>query len=476
MNINDFNNNKLLSISQSSTTSFTNIISSSYLFLNNINYGITYSNNALQITANSNIIHGDLYVNGKMTAKEYASNVVILDKTNKIPITYIPAISSNYIINCNILNGIGTTRPLTKMHLKDGDFFIDQGRLGIGTIPAYYCHINKDDNNTGMPAFVVTSNDKHVIDIYTEKGVVIINDDGSQDRTIINPNIKLQVFGITKTNSLITNDLYINKIYTNSNNRIEINNNTDLILSNISIGTSLSNLSELKTRIDNYLYQTNQKDPTNLIVSNLTLLNYDSLTSNPFKESVFDIKGKIKLYNDTENIVQDIYINDNDFYFITTNRKLYKNLILNTANFNFDLFKSKYEIYAYHNKTIGTTGINTDTSFLTSISFTDFALTTSPNVIFYINNNYKIFKFNKTNNTSTAITDATDVNRNYIKIDTYKTPEDTFVVLSSSNVLYFYSGGVFQIIEFPIPISSYTILDFSSGNNHTLVLTTNGVW
>ena len=137
MNINDFNNNKLLSISQNSTTSFTNLISSSYLFLNNNNYGITYSNNALQITANSNIINGDVYINGKMTAMEYASNVVILDKTNKIPVSYIPTISSNIIINSNIINGIGTTQPLTRLHLKDGDLFIEQGRLGIGTFPAF---------------------------------------------------------------------------------------------------------------------------------------------------------------------------------------------------------------------------------------------------------------------------------------------------------------------------------------------------
>ena len=58
-----------------------------------------------------------------------------------------------------------------------------------------------------------------------------------------------------------------------------------------------------------------------------------------------------KLYNDTEYIIRNIYINDNDFYFITTNNKLYKNLNLNTNDFSFQLFKSKYEIFGYYNHT-----------------------------------------------------------------------------------------------------------------------------
>ena len=92
------------------------------------------------------------------------------------------------------------------------------------------------------------------------------------------------------------------------------------------------------------------------------------------------------------------------------------------------------------------------------------------------NQNNKIYKYNNIEKTSTLIIDNNDINRNYIKIDTYRTPENTFVVLSSLNVLYYYSNGVFQEVIFLIPISNYTIIDFSCGNNHTLVLTTNGIW
>ena len=89
------------------------------------------------------------------------------------------------------------------------------------------------------------------------------------------------------------------------------------------------------------------------------MINYDSLTSNPTAESVFDIKGKIRLYNDSEFIVSSIFINDTHLFLITTNKKLYsynlttKSYLLINNNFYYSIFKAKYQSYGfYYNRTL----------------------------------------------------------------------------------------------------------------------------
>ena len=179
------NNKKILDITKNSNVSYIPFRAPEYSFLDS-NYGIFFntSNNYITFKSSGNIFENDIFINGKINASQFPSNIVILNDDNKIDITYLPTINTNFLYNSNAI-GIGISTPLAKLHIKDGDAYIQNGRLGIGTLPGYYLHVSKNDNMISMPAFVVSNKNKHIFDIYTEKEVVIINDDGK----IYNSNI-----------------------------------------------------------------------------------------------------------------------------------------------------------------------------------------------------------------------------------------------------------------------------------------------
>ena len=520
------NNKKLFELSQNITNSYIKINSPQYGFLNT-NYGILFNSNNNNIIFNSegSIFTSDIYISGKINAKEFPSNVLLLDKNNKIDISYLPTINNDIIINSNVL-GIGVTKPSGRLHIKDGDTILENSRLGIGTIiPAYNLHINKNDNMINTPAFVITKNDKHIIDIYTEKELVIINDDGNKN---INSNIKLNICGLTSTKSLavsnnffidnqitkIDNDLFIKNI-NSLNNEIRINSNTDLIINNISIKSILSNVNEINECFDivnkniifssNIFFDIDINNNTikinnnsnninitnsnliiknilneNIITSNIKLLNYDSLTSNPDVESIFDIKGKIRLYNDSPLIIINCFINDNNLYFITSNKKLYEYNLINKSysvisnNFNYEIFKAKYTSYGYYyNKTLYIIN-NSITYTINNIIIKDFGLNSIATTVYYINENNQVVSYNLITLNQTINTLRNDI----IKIETYN--DYTYIVLALDNNVYTYDSinNIYVKITFDIlePNIIRKIKDISSGNNHTLILTDDGVW
>jgi hypothetical protein len=521
------NNKKLFELSQTTNNSYTKINSPEYGFLNT-DYGISFNSNTNNIIFKSqgNIFTSDIYITGKINASEFPSNVLLLNQNNKIDTSYLPLIDNNIIITSNVI-GIGVSKPLGRLHIKDGDTILENSRLGIGTtIPAYNLHINKNDNMVNTPVFVITKSNKHILDIYTEKELIIINDDGNRN---INSNVKLNICGLTSTKSLavsnnvfidnqitkIDNDLYINNI-NSFNNQIKINSNTDLIINNTSIKSILSNVKEINecfdienkniifssniyfdidTRNDiiNIINNSNKINITNsnliikdilnenIITSNIKLLNYDSLTSNPNVESVFDIKGKIKLYNDSPYIIKKCFINNNNLYLITSNNKLYQynlinnNFIIISNDFNYEIFKAKYNSYGYYyNKTL--TIINNSITYtINNIIIKDFELNNIPNnspyFIYYINQNNHVVSYNMITLSETINTLRNDI----IKIETYN--DNTYVVLASNNKIYYYDGNIYtEIIFNPIQTNQIKIKDISSGDNHTLILTENGVW
>ncbi len=506
--------NKLFELSVDSNTSFSKLNAYEYNFLNS-NLGFSSNNNTIIYRATSNYFKGDVYIDGIINAREFSSKVLLLDEHNKIPLSYIPNINTGIIYNSNSI-GIGITTPETKLHISSGDAYIQNGRLGIGTKASYNFQLDKNDNQIGIPAFVISSNNRHIFDIYTERGTVVIND--TNNSIIIDSNIKLNVNGLTKTQSLlisdffissnqktiINNQLAISNLTSINNNSILIDSNTDIIINNLSLKKYLSNVDDISKKIpfsNNIIITENSSNNqiiinnsnikiNNLITSNINLINYDSLTSNPYDESVFDIKGKIRLYNDTSNIISNIYMNDNNVYIITNDKLITYNLNLknySTLNLNLNglLVKTKdinFAYYQYPNIYLNNNLIIT----IYSEIITDFAITDNNCPFIYLINNYGnfiIYYLNISNGNYEPIANYSIPNEKIIKIDSFKNNNiynKLAVILTNLNKLYIYTGipdTLFIPISFIPQIGlNDTILDFSCGDIHTIIVTTLNVY
>ena len=485
----NYDNINLLEINSNSNYFKLPIKSPSYLFNNNSGFLFNPSYNSITYSASSNIFTNDLIILGKLQASSFPSNVLILDNDNKINSSYLPSINNFIVYNTNSI-AIGTSTPIANIQLNDGNAYFQNSRIGIGTYPSYYFHLNKVDTMPLQPAFVISSNSKHIIDIYTELKTIVINNDGSP----LDTNAKLNVMGLLKANeiktpyfitsnnsTIINNELFINNI-NSFQSSIIINSNIDLILSNNSIGSISSNIIKLNNSVDyfnknitsnsNLILTTsntiiNNLQTSTITTSNINLLNIDSLTSNPNVESVMDFKGKIRLYNDTENIIIKIFSNDTQLFLITKNNKLYSyssnQISLISSNFFYNIFKSKYNHYAYtFNNNLYLNG----TLILENTIIKDFAL--SPlNHIFYINNIGEVISSNLSTNLKIVINDFINLH----KIETYL--DNSFIVLTNNNLLYRYINNFYSIITLP---PNLIIEDIASGDDHTIIQTNQGLW
>ena len=163
---------------------FTGDINNSYqklstpeISFNDNNYGIYFDNTSKKITITSEgtIFTNDIFVSGKLNATDFPSNLVVLDNNNKINAAYIPTFSNNLTLTCNAI-GIGVANALAKLHIKNGDSIIEEGRFGIGTqIPKYNFHLIKNDTMINTPSFVIENGINKIIDVFTEKETIIIN-------------------------------------------------------------------------------------------------------------------------------------------------------------------------------------------------------------------------------------------------------------------------------------------------------------
>ncbi len=506
-------NSEIFQISSNSNLSLVKFSALEYNFLDPT-FGFSSNNDSIIYRANSNYFNGNVYIDGILNAREFPAKIPILDNFNKIPISYLPDINTGFIYNTDAI-GIGTTLPETKLHINNGSAYIQNGRLGIGTNPSFNFHLDKNDPQVGLPAFVISSNNYHIFDIYSEKGTVIIND--SNNDVFVDPNIKLNVNGLTHTKSLsvsnvllssydkttINNTLFLSNISSTNQNKIVIDSNVDLIINNLSVKSAISNISEVlgKTQFaDNiiaptinnnnelsFINNTNRLTigttnvrTSNIITSNITLLNYDSLTSNPNSESVFDIKGKIRIYNDTSNVISNIYANDSSLFIITPNLLVTYNI----ANKNFNslnlsltetLFKTKGTNFAFYRNSI----INLNNNpVITLANIADFAITNNTTIIYIIDNSGNLLTY-----TSTLLNFTLQNSRSLpgtqriIKIDSYI---DSFagnkcILLSNQNNLYLFTGSDLSPFILISGITG-TILDFACGEGHTIVLTTTGVF
>jgi hypothetical protein len=464
-----YNDLKLAEINSNSNNFQFPIKSKSYLFNDTSGFLFNSNNNSIVSTT-------DFFIDGTLNAKSFPSNLLILDSNNKINSSYLPSITNFSIFNTNSI-AIGTTTPIANIQLNDGSAYLNNSRFGIGTFPSYYFHLNKVDTMHLQPAFVITSNSKHIIDIYTELGTVIINNDNSP----IDTTAKLNVKGLLKADeiktpsfinsnnaTIINNELYINNL-NSFQSSIIINSNIDLILSNNSIGSISSNIIYLNNSIQylnnnpNLILSSSNTTINNLTTSNLNILNKDSLTSNPYVESVMDFKGKIRLYNDTENIIINIFANNTQLFLITKNNKLYSyssnQISLISSNFFYDTFKAKYNSYAYtFNNNLYLNG----NLLLENKIIRDFAISPN-NYIFYLNEIGAVIS-----------TNTQTISNNFInlkKIETYL--DNSFIVLTNDNRLYYYYDNFYSPITIP---SSTLIEDIVSGDDHTLIKTNDGLW
>jgi hypothetical protein len=516
-------NIKLFDFTGEYNNSYQKLITPEIIFNSSDNYGILFDNSTNNITINSpkTIFNNDITILGKLNATNFPSNIVILDNNNKINSSYIPTFSNNLTLTCNAI-GIGVSNALAKLHIKNGDSIIDDGRFGIGTtIPKYNFHLIKNDTMINTPSFVIENGINKIIDIYSEKETIIINN----DNTAIDSNIKLKICGITSTSSLlignnfsgdtnkisINNDLYINNL-NSSNNIITINSNVDIILSNISLKSIISNVSEINECFDvinkkilfsSNIYfdidtnsnlikivnndfittiSSNSLTIPNLITSNINLINYDSLTSNPNSDSIFDIKGKIRLYNDSPFFILNTFVNNTNLYLTTYNNKLYsynlnsKVFSIISNNFYYSIFKAKFNSFAYYFNNNFIINENNIQITISNINIIDFAINNNNSsqplnrIIYYINEYNQVVTYNLTTLTSFINTSRNDV----IKIDTYF--DNTYIILTNSNSLYHYNGTTYTQITFNNSNEIPLIKDFSTGDCHTLILTQLGVW
>lgn len=487
------NTKNLFEISQNSNSSFVTLSSLEYNFLNS-NYGFSFINNSISYRSTSNYFTGNVYIDGTLDAKSFSSKLVILGPDNKIPIAYLPPnISSGFVYNTNAV-GIGTTLPQRALDIAIGDAYIKNGNLGIGVIPNYKFHLDKNDEYIGIPSFIVSSANRKVLSVYSERQTVIINDIENESILPIDTNVKLNINGLTRTNRLIIsnilplateNPFMVNKL---SSNLFIVHNN-----GNIGIGLQIPNykldVNGLINCADIYLNGTSTNNRfTNIItqinINSNTLNNNLITTSNIINNKIdnllsvpIDIKGNIKVYNDTSNSILNIHMNNKNLYLITSN-KLYTydltSKTFTTSNLNLQnvLIKTKGNNFSYYlNSNIIFNGIQ----ILTSITLTDYTITENTSSLYTIDSsNLRIYEAGQYNNFSLLSSVTTPNNGNLIKIDSYQSSfvNNKIIVSTDLNELYVYTGTIFTAIQ---GITG-TILDFSCGNGHTIVLTTTGVF
>ena len=234
---------QIFNFSVNENKSFVKITAPQYTFLNST-ADFTSINNSITYQTTSNYFTGNVIINGYLKANEYDERIVLLNTEDyKIPLSYFPDTVRDAIIysDANVGIGIGTRVIETSFHMKYGDAYIQNGRLGIGTKPSYNFHLNKNDSLIGIPAFVISSNNKKFFSVYTEKQTVVIND--NENSMVIDSNIKLNVNGLTKTNSLLIPNCL------SSSNDITIINNT-LAISNLTTSSPATNRIVIDSNVD----------------------------------------------------------------------------------------------------------------------------------------------------------------------------------------------------------------------------------
>jgi len=503
-----------------------------FYFNSNFN-GFNFNNNNINYNALNHTFNGNVNIKGNLINAIFPSNVVLLNNNNQIDKTFIPT-NNNYAFFKSGRNvGIGTSNPLTKLHLYNGDITVSYGRIGINTIPAYTIHLN--ETQEVLPSLVLSSNNIINFIAYANKQAIGIGTNNITDPSIsiyssgkifttnleINKN-NIKLFYYDNYNNLIINTpICISSIYS-SNNQININN--DINLKNISVYDSLiynSNLNLICNPFNNLLnfndYVNIGINNSNFIIKNLFndnngfIYNNDSIYINNIYASnlnvanntfnSLNINGNLNLYNETSKYPINIYCNDlNKLFFITNNNTFYyyneydlnPTIILNDiipTNIisKFDKIayynENTYNIYYYSNNSWNSIQNN---SIVINYSFDN-------NTFYYISNNNDLyFQGRNVNiqtlnyNDITTIFNFTKIFYNNIKFKYVECGDDFVVIVDTNNLIYTFGKNninqlgrdtnyLYDYIN-KITINNFNnVLQVTCGTSHSLILYNDGL-
>ena len=513
------NNNNITSVLQGDQ------YASNYYFNNN--NSLISSNNCIKYNADNHIFNGNLYVGGMITASSYSSNVVVLNSNNKIDSRFIPAISPYGIIKTGKFMGIGTNSPQSKFHVSGGDIFIDSGRLGINTQPAFSLHINETDIN--LPTMVLSSNNIYNLIGYANRPFLGI---GTNSYNYDDTNVSLYSCG-----KIMTNDFNITRngsailyydVYSNLISRYPIQtpelvgiNNNIITNSDITVkGTSVYNniikvpiltnsIVTINNRLDNY---TTFNNYININNSNLKLGNdngmiYNNGLLNVKNISTSNLLNSINIYNDGLLNVKNIYSSSDNLSFLSSDNNLYyynnytSTPIQITTNTNLSLIKSVNSKLVYYNNSNLYEYNSANSAFNQALflrnDLIDFSYGLETNTtIYYIDKFYNLYYYGYNYNiknynsiiTLTNTTSFTLINYQNIKFTKVECGYNFVILLDNNNNLYsFGKNDIKQLGRISnyyidsiglIPLTSTSkIISISCGKSHTLILYDDGsVW
>ena len=475
--------------------------------------GFSSINNNIKYKANNHNFNGNVNINGTLQSSSYDPKLVTLDSRNMIPATVIPDKYSYGLLKTGKYMGIGTTKPQSKLHIASGNLFLDQGRIGINTLPGFSLHINSDSLN--IPSIVLSTNNTCNLIAYANKPFLGI---GTQ-QNCQDPSITLYSCG-----KILTNDLNITRnanhilyydinsnlisyypinvqslINLNTINGNEIRfTNSDISIKGKSVYDNISIVNNINQTLNNYIdkyYNNNNYISVDANTSNLQLgsdngLIYNNKTMYIDNILTSNILNPINIYDDGLYKVLNIYSSsDNNLSFLGSDNNLY----YYTDNSSIPIIKHNLKspyIIKYVNNILcylnndKTANDNNDNIYIingnnptisiftgTNESILDLSCIYNNNqyTIYFIDINNKLYKYGpKSYQASDAINNMfTQIlpNIKFIKIECCS---NSAIILDNNNNLYNINNNN-NISQITLPFTK-TIKYFSCGSSHTLIL------
>jgi hypothetical protein len=495
-----YNSNSIISYSINSNIIYSILYGDQYAnnyFFNSNNCSFINNSNDINYNASSHIFNGDVKINGNIDAI-FPPYLLQLNSNNKIDDSFINSYSNYYRLNT----------------INNGDFIVNNGRIGINTdIPAYSFHLN--DNQNFLPSFVLSSNNIKNFIAYANKPCIGIGTTNISDNTIslyssgtiftkdlkINKNGNLLLYYDVNSNLILNSGVYINSIINSNlqiNGDIKLNNNSlNKIInytSNLSIlcnpdNNKLNFNNKISIGLENNSFVINDNN-NGLKYCNDTLYIDNIITSNI---NSLNLKGTLKLFNETKFPI-NIYTNyNNNIYFLDNNLNLY---YYNKYDINPTLLKNNITNFNTKFNSIVYKDINSNIYYndilFSNINISNYSF--DNDAIYYIDNNFNLYYQGKNFNTKTNFSrdiittnNFSNINYNNIKFKIVDSGNNFVSIVDTSNLIYTFGynnlnqlGRTTTYLYDSIDIinnnrNNIEIVKISSGETHVLVLYKDGL-